>query len=177
MKYSMMDFLFRLEKSGFSTWVRGSGSIFSYPLILFLHTVGLAMVAGVNAAVDLRILGFAPGIRLAPMEKFYPVMWCGFGINAATGVILLAASASTIAVSGVFWTKMALIFLAIIDLQLIRNRIFRDPLLDKRPLPMRERFLALASILLWTGAITAGRLIAYVGAGATENGITMLWNR
>ena len=173
----MMDFLVRLEQSGFSTWVRGSGSLFSYPLILFLHTVGMAMVAGINVFVDLRILGLAPDIRLSPMEKFYPFMWCGFGINAATGVVLLAASASTIAVSGVFWTKMALILLAIIDLQFIRNRIFRDPLLDKRPVPTSNRFFALISILLWAGAITAGRLIAYVGAGAAENGITMLWNR
>ena len=89
----MMDFLVRLEQSGFSTWVRGSGSLFSYPLILFLHTVGMAMVAGINVFVDLRILGLAPDIRLSPMEKFYPFMWCGFGINAATGVVLLAASA------------------------------------------------------------------------------------
>src|SRR5207237_9398070 len=116
--------------------------------------------------LDFRILGFTPDIRLSPMEKFYPIMWCGFGINAATGVVLLAASASTIAVSGVFWTKMALILLAIVDLQVIRNRIFRDPLLDKRPVPMSNRLFALVSILLWTGAITAGRLIAYVGAGA-----------
>jgi Family of unknown function (DUF6644) len=171
----MMDFLIRVEHSGFSTWVRGSGSVFSYPLILFLHTVGLSMVAGVNTAVDLRILGFAPSVRLAPMEKFYPIMWWGFAINAVTGVILLAASASTIAISGVFWTKMVLILLAVVDLQVIRNRIFRDPLVDKRPVPMNDRLLALLSILLWTGAITAGRLIAYVGAGAAENGITTLF--
>jgi hypothetical protein len=173
----MMDFLLRLEHSGFSTWVRGSGSLFSYPLILFLHTVGLAMLAGINVAVDLRILGVATGIPLSAMEKFYPFMWCGFGINAATGVVLLAASASTIALSGVFWAKMAFILLAMVVLQVIRNRIFRDPLLDKRPVPMSNRFFALVSILLWTGAIIAGRLIAYVGAGAAENGITMLWNR
>ncbi len=171
----MMDFLIRVEQSGFSTWVRGSGSVFSYPLILFLHTVGLSMVAGLNTALDLRILGFAPGVRLAPMEKFYPIMWWGFAINAATGIVLLAASASTIAVSGVFWTKMVLILFAVIDLEVIRNRIFRDPLLDKRPVSMNNRFLALLSILLWTGAITAGRLIAYIGAGAAENGITMLF--
>jgi hypothetical protein len=173
----MMDFLLRLEHSGFSTWVRGSGSLFSYPLILFLHTVGLAMLAGINVAVDLRILGFGSGIPLAAMEKFYPFMWCGFWINAATGIVLLAASASTIAVSSVFWTKIVLILLAIVDLQLIRNRIFRDPFLDKRPATLSNRFFALASILLWAGAITAGRLIAYVGAGAAENGITLLWNR
>jgi Family of unknown function (DUF6644) len=173
----MMDFLLRLEHSGFSTWVRGSGSLFSYPLILFLHTVGLAMLAGINVAVDLRILGVASGIPLPAMEKFYPFMWCGFWINTVTGVVLLGASASTIAVSGVFWTKMVFILLAMVDLQLIRNRIFRDPLLDKRPVPSSNRLFALVSILLWAGAITAGRLIAYVGAGAAENGITTLWNR
>src|SRR5262249_30890391 len=149
----MMDFLLRLEHSGFSTWVRGSGSLFSYPLILFLHTVGLAMLAGINVAVDLRILGIASGIPLPAMEKFYSFVWFGFWINAATGVVLLAASASTIAVSGIFWTKMVLILFAMVDLQLIRNRIFRDPLLDKRAVPVSNRLFALFSILLWAGAI------------------------
>ena len=69
-----MDFLVRLEQSGFSTWVRGSGSLFSYPLILFLHTVGMAMVAGINVFVDLRILGLAPaGPRGIGPERGWPV--------------------------------------------------------------------------------------------------------
>jgi hypothetical protein len=167
----MMDFLLRLEESGFPTWVRTSDSFFAYPFFLLLHTVGLGMVAGISAAIDLRILGVASRMPLRPMEEFFPFIWFGFWINAISGAVLLAASATTKAVSGVFWIKMALIVLAVVDLKLIRNTIFRDPLLDKKPVSANGRALALISILLWAGAITAGRLMAYIGAGAAESGI------
>ena len=166
-----MDFLLRLEESGFPTWIRTSDSFFAYPFFLLLHTVGLGMVAGVSAAIDLRILGVASRMPLRPMKGFFPFMWLGFWINAISGVVLLASAATTKAVSGVFWIKLALIVLAVVDLKLIGNKVFLDPLLDTRPVPVGGRALALISILLWTGAITAGRLMAYIGAGAAESGI------
>jgi len=170
----MMDFLLLIENSGFSTWVRESSSIFGYPFILFLHTVGLGMLAGLSASVDLRILGFAPHMPLSPMERFFPFMWAGFWINAVSGLILLAAEATTKAVSGVFWLKLGLIALAVVDQKLIRKQVFGDPLLDKRPVNTASRALALISLVLWLGAITAGRLMAYIGAGAAEHDITSL---
>lgn len=33
-----MEFLARLEQSGFCTWVRESSSVWAYPLILYMHT-------------------------------------------------------------------------------------------------------------------------------------------
>ena len=62
----MMDFLARLEELQFSQWVLGSGSLLAYPLILFLHTVGMAMVAGFNAVIDLRLLGLSPRTPIKP---------------------------------------------------------------------------------------------------------------
>ena len=55
-----MAFFVWLRDSGFSMWIRESGSIWSYPTVLFLHTLGLAIVVGFNSALDLRILGVAP---------------------------------------------------------------------------------------------------------------------
>jgi hypothetical protein len=171
----MMDFLMRLEELRFSAWIRESPSFFAYPLFLLLHTIGLGMVAGISSAIDLRILGFAARMPLKPMEKFFPFMWFGFWINAISGAVLLAASATTKGMSGVFWIKLALIVLAVIDLKLIKNKVFGDPLLDKRPVPFDGRALAFISILLWAGAITAGRLMAYIGAGSAESNITALF--
>jgi len=42
-----MDLLATLESSGFSTWLRESNSIWGYPMILTLHTVGLALVVAI----------------------------------------------------------------------------------------------------------------------------------
>ena len=111
----------------------------------------------------MRILGMAPALRLAPLEKFFPVLWVGFWINAATGTILLMADASTKLANLDFYVKMVFIALALINLRMQRNRIFRDPLVDKRPMTTNDKMLAALSLFFWLGAITAGRLLAYVG--------------
>ena len=59
----MTDFLTAVENSAFSTWLRESNSIWAYPTVLTLHTIGLALLVGANAALDLRVLGV--GRRIA----------------------------------------------------------------------------------------------------------------
>ena len=164
----MMDLFMKVEASGISTWLRESQSLWAFPLVLALHTVGLGLVVGSTVVVDLRILGVASIIPLKPLEKFFSIMWLGFALNAVTGLMLLAKEATTVSVSGVFWVKMSLIALAIWVLTRIRTKVFDDPLVDTRPIPNSVRVLALVSILLWAGAITAGRLMAYVGPTQPE---------
>ncbi len=163
----MMDLLMRLEESGFSTWVRESNSLLAYPLILFLHTVGMGVLAGVSGLIDLRILGLAPEIQMDSMEKLLPIMWGGFWLNAITGVILFCPDATTKAISAVFYTKLVFVAIAMVLAVSIKNNIFKDPLASKRPASMNTKAVALASIICWLGAITAGRLLAYVGPSAT----------
>jgi hypothetical protein len=170
----MMDFLLRIEESGLATWIRTADSYLAYPLFLFLHTVGLGMVSGLSMVVGLRILGFAKGIPLRSLERLFPFMWFGFLVNALSGLGLLMAAATTKAVSGVFWIKLLLIALAVADMKLIRSRVFRDAAIDKVPVSSEARVLALAAMFLWAGAVAAGRLMAYVGAGAAEAGISRL---
>ena len=60
-----------VEQSALSTWIRESPSVSAFPSILTLHTLGMGFLAGTNAAMDLRILGFAPSLPLAPMERLF----------------------------------------------------------------------------------------------------------
>jgi len=158
-----MEFLRFIEHTSFSQWVTGSSSVLAFPTILLLHTIGMGVVVGINAGIDLRILGLAPALPLAPMEKFFPLLWIGFWVNAFTGVILLAADATTKMMNPDFYVKMGFIALAIINLRMIRNRVFRDPFIDKKPMTPDAKVLAVTSMIFWLGAITAGRLMAYVG--------------
>lgn len=158
----MHDFLMRIQEMGLFTWVRESSSILAFPSILLLHTIGMALVVGVNAGIDLRILGFAQGLPLSPLERFFPVLWAGFWVNAITGILLLAADAATKLASPVFFVKMTFIALAVINLRMVRHRVFRDPLIDKKPMSANAKVLALTSLIFWIGAITAGRLMAYI---------------
>ena len=152
-----------LENTGVSTWVRESPSIWAFPAILLFHTIGMALCVGVSAGINLRILGFAPGLRLAPMERFFPILWLGFYVNAITGTILVMQDATSKLRNVDFYVKMVFIALALINLKMIRTRVFRDPQLDRGPLATNVKVLAVASLFFWLGAITAGRLLAYVG--------------
>src|SRR5438045_807156 len=157
----MMQFLAALENSGFGTWVRESSSLWAYPTILFLHTVGLGFLVGLNVAIDLRILGVARKLPLAPFDRFYRVMWTAFWITTLSGTARLVAGAPTKLTNRVFYIKMACIFFAVISMVLIRRRVFRAPAIDRDAVAVSGRALAMLSLVLWGGAITAGRLMAY----------------
>lgn len=159
----MTELFARLEQSGFSIWVRESGSLFAFPGILLLHTYGMAILVGIVAAVDLRILGFAPSLPLAPIARFFPLLWAAFWVNLITGTILLVADASTKMTNPDFGIKMLFIVLAVINQRLIQKRVFSDPQIDQAPFSSNAKALAVMSLVCWIGAITAGRLLAYVG--------------
>ena len=44
-----MAWLVWVESWSLSVWVRESGSLWSYPTVLFLHTAGLAFAVGMSA--------------------------------------------------------------------------------------------------------------------------------
>jgi hypothetical protein len=166
-----VEFLSTIEHSAFCTWVREDHSLWSYPGILFMHTLGMATVVGVSAMVDLRLLGFARTLPVAPLERYFPIMWTGFWIDAISGTILLAADATTTVANPVFGVKMVLIALGVVNMVLIRRVVFRDPNAGTA-VPALGRFLAAASLVLWFGATTAGQLMAYLGAVSGLPGVT-----
>jgi hypothetical protein len=146
-----MAFLTWLEASPVSTWVNQSDSVFAYPMVLFIHTVGLTLLVGINLAVNLRTVGFAPQIPAGGLQKLYPVMWTGLALSVVSGALLLAAKATTMGVNPAFYVKMACVAAAVAI-------VFG--------VGARNKALAVVSIVLWFGAITAGRFMAYVGEAA-----------
>jgi hypothetical protein len=158
-----MDLFVWLEQTALGTWVRESPTIWAYPTVLFLHTLGLAILVGLNAAIDVRILGLASELPVAPLKRLFPLMWAGFGINAFSGLLLMIADASTKMTNPVFYVKLVFVGLAVANAQLLKTRILDNPLIDKGPMVPMGRLLAGTSLFFWAGAITAGRLMAYIG--------------
>ena len=170
----MMDFLAKLEQLRFSQWVLGSGSVWAYPTILTAHTLGMMILAGVTGVISLRLLGIASTTPIKPLERLYPLMWFGFGLNAITGTILLIADATTKLTNPDFYVKMAFIFVGVTALYVMRRKVFGDPALDTAPVSGSAKKLAWTSLICWVGAITAGRLMAYLGP---VSGVPGLRNR
>ena len=162
----------RVEATGLSTWLRESPSVWAFPTVLTLHTLGLGLVVGGSSILSLRILGSAPRMPLKPLEKLYSIIWVGFTVNAASGVLLLVKAATTAGISVLFWTKIGIIVLAMIVVVRMRAAVFSDSETDDRAVSGRAKALAAASILLWLAAIVAGRLLAYVGPTQAESSVT-----
>ena len=162
-----MDFFIWLESSSVGTWINTSSSTFlAYPGILLVHTLGMTLLVGVNVVIGLRILGFAPGVPVMETQRLFPIMWTGLVLSTASGALLLIAKATTMIVNPAFYIKMLAIVLAVSTFFVMRAKVFRDPLLDKRPIQMNGKVLAFMSLTLWFLAITAGRMMAYIGEAA-----------
>jgi hypothetical protein len=165
----MKEFLSFLDNSAVGNWVRDAPTIWAFPTILVLHTIGMAIVAGGSTMISLVMLGFWPAVPIKPFARVFPYMWAAFFLNAVTGTLMLIADATNKLTSLDFYIKMALVFLGMYLLFRIQRQIFQNPQVDLAPLPGNSKLLAWASIACWFGAITSGRLLAYVGPGTAGN--------
>lgn len=151
-----------LDQSAFSQWLLSSNSIWAYPTVLTLHTFGMMVLVGAALMVDLRLLGFARAIPLSSMGRLFGVMWGAFWLNLVTGTMLFIADATKRATQPLFIVKLSLVALGIVTIVLIKRSMF-----DGRQEPLvitgSAKRLAIASLLFWCAAVTAGRLLAYVG--------------
>ena len=148
-----------LEATSLSTWLRESPSLWAFPFVLILHTVGLAFFVGTNVAWDVRVLGFSLGIPLEALRRYFLVMWAGFWINAFSGVLLLIAYPTKALTNPLFYAKLALIAFGVV----LAFRIRRDVngLAARADAPPMARMLAAVSLVCWIAVIFAGRLLAY----------------
>ena len=154
-------FLRSIEETSFSVWLRESESPFVFYFVLLWHTFGLALLVGANALVDLRLLGFLPQIPVAPLKRFFRIMWIGFGINAVTGVLLIISYPTKALTNPVFYAKLTMIGCAIWIMTKLRRDVFAGTNLTEADMLARGATLAKWSLALWAGAISAGRLLAY----------------
>jgi len=155
-----MQLLSWIENTALSTYIRESG--LAYPTVLTLHSVGMGFLVGLNAMIDLRILGFAPKVPMASLTGFFPLMFAGFWLNLTTGLLLLAAAATHHLSDPVMYFKFAMIIVGMVLLRQLYTGVFRDhsdP--EAEAAAAKRRALAIASLVVWTLAITAGRMTAY----------------
>jgi hypothetical protein len=159
-----MAFLEWLQNLPYSLWLNESSSIWGYPLFLFLHTLGMSIVAGGMTMIAFALLGLWPKtMPIKPLERMFPLLFWGFAVNLFTGVSILMKDATTTGANPDFYVKMVFVFTGFWLLLRIRSRVFRGADLEARPLPRSVRLMAWASLVCWFAAIVAGRLIAYVG--------------
>ncbi len=149
-----------IEQTGLSKWVRYSPSVFGFYFILLGHTIGLSLLVGANAVVDLRILGVASSLPLKPMKQLFRFMWIGLAINITTGLLLLTGYPTKALTDLDFYVKISFITLAVLTMRRIYLRVFSDPALSEVDMIGKGKTLAKFSLVFWIGAVWAGRMLS-----------------
>jgi hypothetical protein len=143
-----------------SVYISESESLLAYPLVLFLHSVGMAVSVGVATVVALRLLGLADMVRVSSLRVLFRIFWGAFLLNLVTGSLLFAAAATTIGYSQMYYAKLTLIVIGLILSVPLRR--FVDGETSDQVVPRRLKTIAAVSLIVWVGVITTGRLIAYI---------------
>ncbi len=156
-----MQFLEWLQFSWLGTFV--AVNLWAYPVLETLHVLGMAVLVGVLGLTNLRVLGYKAELPLIGMRQLLPLAWGGFTVNLLTGVALFSSDAVYFFSSWTFRVKLLLILLAGINAAILSTRIFRQSAAaGEAMLAPSTRWVAISSLIFWTGAILAGRLVAYL---------------
>jgi hypothetical protein len=150
-----------IESTSIGLWMRESPSVWAFPTILTLHTTGMGVLVGASWLLDLRLLGFSRTTPLSAYRWVFPTIAVGLIVNLVTGVFLFIKNATTWGTAVPFFVKMLLVVASVVLLLPIRKYVMRSDG-DQPEAGSNARLLAIASILAWTGAVTAGRLLAYL---------------
>ena len=157
------DLIASLEASAVATGIRNS--LYWFPLIEAAHVLGLTMVVGTIAIVDLRLLGLASTRRpfSAVASDVLKWTWLAFAVTATTGALMFVTNANTYYHSAHFRAKMALLALSglnVLLFELTARRFVRD--WDRNAAaPVAGRAVAALSLVMWVGVIVLGRWVGF----------------
>jgi hypothetical protein len=158
-----------LESSGIATTIRNS--LYIFPFIESTHVLGLAMVFGTIAIIDLRLLGIASTRRrfsriAADVLKW---TWAAFVLTAVTGFLMFITNANVYYHNFFFRTKMLMLVLAGINMLVFeltaRRRIQEWD--SASAAPAAGKTAAVISLAIWITIIFLGRWIGFTTTRAT----------
>jgi hypothetical protein len=141
-------------------------SLLLFPLLESVHVIGLALVFGTVAIVDLRLLGLASLDRSFGRLAGDTLKWTlgAFIVAALTGALMFITNATVYFHNVYFRAKVALLALAALNALVFeltaRRRVADWDAAAAGPPPI-ARAIATLSLVIWIGVIVAGRMIGF----------------
>ena len=159
-----------IEASRLATTIRES--LLLFPLLESIHVIGLSLVFGTIAIIDLRLLGAASSER--PFKRMASDVlkwtWAAFALTALTGSLMFITNASVYYHNFYFRSKMLLLILAGINMLSFELTLGRTAHRwdNTRSAPPAGRVVAVLSLAIWISVVFAGRLIGFTTSRAKQ---------
>jgi uncharacterized membrane protein len=150
----------------FSQGILGWWGGWWWAFIMVLHFIGLALLIGTIGALDIRIMGFAKQLPIAPLHRFVPWAMAGLGINIVTGMLAFIGQPQNYIYNPAFWLKMlALLLLGLNAAAFYLTGIFDgvERLGAGEDAPISAKLIAASSLFLCFAVLTLGRYIQPIG--------------
>lgn len=136
-----------------------------YPAVEIAHIAGFVVLVGSIVVLDLRLLGLSRSLSARELAR-HVLPWSvgALLVIVPTGLAMFMAHASDLIGNRAFAVKLGLILLAGVNAAVFHTGAFRSSAQWDRDVapPAAVKLHAAASLALWAGVITCGRLLAYV---------------
>lgn len=134
-----------------------------WPTCETLHFVGLSLLFGIAAIVDLRLLGLMKSVPYHSLHRMLPWGILGYGLNTVTGMFFFVGAPQQYTQNPVFHWKMILILVA--GLNVVYFTIFDEPwkLGPGEDASPGAKFAAASAIVLVVGVLFCGRMLPFLG--------------
>ena len=131
--------------------------VWAYPALEVVHIVGIALLLGNLVLLELRVFGRGAALPVKDLARLsLSVALCGFGLVAASGLLMFATQPAELLSNRVFTLKMLLLMLAGCNAAWFHGRG------SLARLDGLARAQMLASTVVWLAVVVCGRWIAYI---------------
>lgn len=150
-----------LEGAPHAVLLQRSGTL--YLFVNAAHIACMGLLIGAIVSLDLRMLG---GFRTVPFPVIGPFLsrMAGGGLVLAmlTGFWLFSVKPTEYAANPAFLIKLGVIGLGLVNALWLHAGRHWPKALSDTPMPRAARAHAVASLLIWLGAVLAGRWIGFL---------------
>lgn len=129
-----------------------------------LHFLGLAVLVGTIGVLDLRLLGLARGMPVAPLQRLVPIGVAAFVFELLTGLVFFAGAPYQYIYNLAFQLKVIFVLIAGLNIAVfygtdLSERTFHTG--SGHRVPRAAFVTGLVSLTMWIGVMYWGRMLTF----------------
>ena len=137
----------------------------AWPISESVHFVGLALLIGIIAPLDARLMGFMRGVSIGALHRLIPFAIAGFVLNLITGLMFLAGTPEQYLGNVSWWFKVLFLLIAGANMLAFemtqRSRAFA--MSPDAATPWAMKAIGAVSLASWVMVLYWGRMLPFAG--------------